>query len=155
MQLSLRGPLGSGFRLPVSARRVALAGLEGSAARLLPLAYQALVQQAAVTIFSDFTPAGLPPDMEVLPLDLLAEAPAWADFLALDVLPSTLPTLRSTLGLKSFSHPPCIVQVLIRTSMPCTGLGECGVCAVPTHAGWKLVCSDGPVFDFNALELGG
>lgn len=152
MNLSLRGPLGQGFHLPVTARRVALASLEGSPARLLPLAYQALGQHAAVALYARSTPAGLPEEVEVLPPDLLPEALAWADFLALDALQTSLPGLRERLGLNPFRSPGCTIQVLVRAPMPCCGLGMCGICAVTTHGGWSMACSDGPVFDFQQLE---
>lgn len=153
MTLALRGPLGQGFRMPATTRRAALAALDGHPARLLPLAYAALDLRAAVTIFAAAAPAGLPAEVEVLPLDLLPEAAGWADFLALETRPETLPELRGRLGLKPFQQPACTVQVLISTAMPCAGLAECGVCAVPARHGWAAACSDGPVFDFQ--QLGG
>ncbi len=175
MQLALRGPLGSGFRMPPTARRVALACPEGAPYRLLPLADQALNQRAAVAIYAKAAPAGLPEEVEVLPLDLLPEAPAWADFLALEAsmsgsLRSVVPPLRSALGLNAYQRPGCETQVLVVAAMPCCGLAECGICAVATiggaatkggaytrsggagRNGWALACSDGPVFDFNNLE---
>jgi hypothetical protein len=152
MQLNLRGPLGTGFRLPGSARRVALSALGASPLRLLPVAWQALAQHAAVAVYTHTNPPGLPPEVEVLPLELLPEADGWADFLALDVPLADLPALRTRLGLGPFARPQALIQVLVMAAMPCSGLGECGVCAVPTRAGWQFACSDGPVFDFNRLE---
>ena len=152
MPLVLRGPLGHGFRMPLTTRRVALAGLENAPFRLLPLVAPALRQRAAVAIYANAIPAGLPEDVEVLPLDLLPEALAWADFLALDADRTNLPGLRSRLGLKPYQHPPCQVQVLVSTAMPCVGLAECGICAIAARDGWALSCTDGPVFDFQQLE---
>lgn len=152
MQLALRGPLGRGFNMPATARRVALAGLDNGPARLLPLAEAALAQQAAVTIYADRPPPGLPEEVEVLPPELLPEALEWADFLALDTRPAVLPALRTRLGLKPHQQPGCVVQVLVTAAMPCSGLGECGVCAVTTRSGWALACTEGPVFDFQLLE---
>ena len=182
MPLVLRGPLGSGFHMPPSARRVALACLDGEPFRLLPLVDQALRQRAAVAIYAAAahrgadtlhsadtlrgadthrgagahhgasTPAGLPEDVEVLPIDLLPEAPAWADFLAIDANRARLPELRTRLGLAPFQQLSCQAQVLVRTPMPCAGLAECGICAVSTRKGWALSCIDGPVFNFHQLE---
>lgn len=154
MNLNLRGPLGNGFRLPATARRVALAGLGSGPDRLMPLALQALSQQAAVALYAAQAPAGLPDEVEVLPLDLLPEALQWADFLALDIARPGLVELRARLGLSPFQSPDCPVQVLVATAMPCGGLAECGVCAVPGRGGWLLACSDGPVFDFNQIAEG-
>jgi hypothetical protein len=152
MALKLRGPLGKGFHLPAGARRVAIASLDGTPARLLPLAIQALNQGAAVAIYAPSAPAGLPEEVEVLPLDLLPEAAGWADFLALEVRPPDFPTLRARLGLMAHQRLACQAQVLVLSPMPCTGLGDCGVCAVETRQGWSLACTEGPVYDFSQLE---
>lgn len=154
MKLSLRGPLGNGFHMPGTARRVALAGLDGSPDRLMPLALQALAQRAAVTLFAPAPPSSLPAEVEVLPIDLLPEALQWADFAALDVSRPGLADLRARLALGPFQRPACPIQVLVATAMPCAGLAECGVCAIPGRGGWLLTCSDGPVFDFNQIEGG-
>lgn len=150
--LALRGPLGRGFRLPQTARRVALAALDISPARLLPLAFHALEQHASVTLYSRSIWPNLPLEVEILPLDLLHEAPVWADYLAVDVPARSLPDLRSAFHLGLYGRLACPAEVLIYTPMPCTGLGECGVCAIPTRSGWQLACGDGPVFDWSRLE---
>jgi NAD(P)H-flavin reductase len=154
LALRLRGPLGKGFRVPAAARRLALACLDGPPARLLPLAYPALERGAAVTVYAGSANAGLPPEVEVLPLDLLPEAPAWADFLALDVSLANLLDVRARLGLSPYQDLRCACQVLVRAPMPCSGLAECGVCAVATKKGWELACADGPVFEFNQIVWG-
>ena len=43
-------------------------------------------------------------------------------------------------------------QVLVRTDMPCRGIGECGLCAVRTTRGWQHACTDGPVFQLKELH---
>jgi len=60
LALSLRGPLGRGFVLPVSARRVALAALDASPAYLLGLIPLAYAQGAALSLVCDDPPDGLP-----------------------------------------------------------------------------------------------
>ena len=153
MRVTLRGPLGNGFHLPPLAQRVALAAFDFTPDRLLPLAYQALSRHAAVALYTQSAPASLPKEVEVLPLDLLNEAPTWADYIALDLPHSDLAAARAALGLGLYARVPCPTQALILTPMPCSGLADCGVCAVYTPGGWRLTCSDGPVFDFNALEV--
>lgn len=154
MTLRLRGPMGQGFKLPPTTRRLALASLEGTAARLLPLANRALEQNASVVIYSRAAPNSLPEEVEVLPLDLLPEATGWADFLALEAPVTALTGLAGRLGLLPYQRANCLIQVMVIAPMPCGGTAECGVCAVPTRAGWALACSDGPVFDLNELEGG-
>lgn len=152
MELTLRGPLGRGFQMPATTRRVALASLDDSPHRLLPLAYHALANNASVVLYAGSAVRGLPEAVEVLPPDLLPEALSWADFLALDAQVYSLGGLRERLGLQDYQRPGCTTQVMVITAMPCSGIAECGVCAVVTRSGWALACSDGPVFDFNQLE---
>ena len=152
--LLLRGPLGRGFTLPMNYRRIALVALGDTAARLAPLIPVALGQEAALALFSDAPlPAWLPSAVEAYPLSALPELLTWADFIAIDLPLATLPDLRLRLGLGSSAdhNPPlhCPAQALVLAPMPCGGLGECGVCAVPAHRGWKLSCLDGPVFDLH------
>lgn len=151
-ELHLRGPLGHGFSLPAAARRLALAALGESVARLLPLAYQALERDAAVALYAGCPLPSLPSDLEVHPLSALPEALPWADFLALDLPLAALPTLRSALALPPGQRLPCPGQALLLTPMPCGGLAECGACAVPAGRSWKLACKDGPVFDLKELD---
>jgi dihydroorotate dehydrogenase electron transfer subunit len=152
MHLQLRGPLGHGFKLPPSARRVALAALDDETpARLFGLLEPALAQSAAVTLACDFTPPGLPADVEVQPLAALPELVCWADYLALDARRAQLPGLAKCLGLAAQAGVPCEAQVLVCTPMPCGALAECGVCAVPVRRGHLLACKDGPVFSLPEI----
>jgi dihydroorotate dehydrogenase electron transfer subunit len=151
-QLSLYGPLGSGFRLGTGIRRLALAALGDSPARLLPLIPQALGQGADITFLTDCLLPDLPASVEISPLSAMPDLLEWADFLAMDLSRQTLPDLRRILGLRSEEHLPFPAQALVSTAMPCAGLAECGACAVPGCRGWKLACKDGPVFDLDELE---
>lgn len=150
-QLRVRGPLGKGFHLPALARRVALVALGELPHRLLPLVHLALRQDAAVTLYTRAIPRDLPDEVEILPLDLTPEAHHWADYLALDLPLASLPDLPTVLGLRPFERLACQAQALVVTAMPCSGLAECGVCAVPSGRSWKLACKDGPVVDVARL----
>lgn len=144
LALHLRGPLGRGFTLPVSARRVGLVALDGSPAYLQGLIRPALEQGAAVVLVCDSLVAALPDEVEAQPLALLDEIIEWADYLAFGVGRENLS-----------SRPPLAAgkaaQILVRTPVPCGGLAECGVCAVTTRNSWKMACKDGPVFDWREL----
>jgi len=152
LELDVRGPLGKGFQMPPAARRVVLASPQGAPDRLLPLAYQALENTASVAIYAQEAPAGMPAEVEMLPLDLLPEAAAWADYMALDASLSGLAHLHRWLGLAPHQRLGCPAQVLVNVSMPCCALAKCGVCSVSTRDGWARACTDGPVFDFNQFE---
>jgi NAD(P)H-flavin reductase len=151
--LQLSGPLGKGFRLPERLHRLALVALAETAARLLLLAYLGLTQGAEVALFTDLPLPQLPSDVEALPLKSLSESRAWADFMAIDLFLEDLRNLRARLGLHGGESLSCPTQALVVTPMPCGGMGECAVCAVPTRRGkWKLACKDGPVFELNDLD---
>lgn len=151
-RLTLRGPLGNGFDLPTTARRVVLATLDTNPARLFPLMDRALAQDAALSIFADGIIKKLPAAVEAAPLNALAEALAWADYVAVDVPMSRLAALRKVFALGPAERfTACRAQALVYTAMPCGGLADCGVCALSTDKRWKLACKDGPVFDLNQI----
>jgi hypothetical protein len=151
-RIQLRGPLGSGFTPPANLRRLALASLAGDIARLQPLMQSALGQGAAVALFTEHTLPGLPSAVEVNPLETLYEAMTWADYLALDLPPQAISGLGRLLGVEQAPRAlPCQAQALVHLAMPCGGLADCAACGVETRRGWKLACSDGPVFDLIDL----
>lgn len=150
-RLHLRGPLGHGFSLPTSARRVALAAFDDSAARMLPLMELALKQKAALVLVCETAPDDLPLQVEVQPLRALLDVFKWTEYAALDAARESLPELREKLGMLSPLEARGEAQVLIRAPMPCGGLAQCGVCAVEIRRGHLLVCDDGPVFDLKNL----
>jgi hypothetical protein len=151
-ELTLRGPLGTGFDLLAMVTRLALAALDDSPARLLPLARSALDRDCAVTLYTNASLPALPSTLEIYPLASLREALNWPDLLALDLPLERLPALHGLLNLHPGDPLPCQAQALIWTPMPCAGIGECGACAVPTRRGYKLACADGPVFQLHTLE---
>lgn len=148
-QLLVRGPLGRGFNLPRSVRKLALAAIHSSPGRLLPLLAQA--SAAEVTLFCDQPGGELPMHVEQQGLENLPSATAWADFLGIDIAIEDLDELPNLFGLKQSLPKKIQAQVLVRSAMPCCGLAQCGVCAIATSKGAKLVCEDGPVFELSDL----
>ena len=151
--LSLRGPCGKGFRFPGGAQKIALAALDGNPYRLDGLLQLALLHQAEVTLYCSFIPTDLPVAVEILPLDLLPDALRWADFLAIETRLQQLAELPERLKLPAGQASSCPTQVLVAADMPCGSAAGCGVCSVRTRRGWRLAGQDGPVFDYNLLEL--
>lgn len=149
--LSLRGPLGRGFALPASARRVILVAWDVSPAYLLGLIPAARAQGAAISLVCDDPPDNLPADVEIRPLAALAEVCAWADYLALAATREALQGWRERFGNGAQLQVPREAQALVVTPMPCGGLGKCGVCSVNVRGGTELACEDGPVFDLLSL----
>ena len=149
--LALRGPLGRGFSLPVSARKVALIAFDGPPARLRGLIPPALRQRASVVLLCDSTPDHLPDVIEVLPVSAIKEIFQWADYIALDVKRTSFNVLMENLRGSSRHAALPFAQVLVQAPMPCGGLADCSVCALTAGSGWKLVCREGPVFDLGEL----
>jgi hypothetical protein len=149
--LTLRGPIGHGFVLPPVVRKVALIAFDDSPARLRGLIPLALKQGAEIVLVSDKVTEDLPEIIEVQPLKAMHEILQWADFAALDTARENLSQLLGMLGGQNQAGLKCEAQVLIRAPMPCGALAECGVCAVTIHHEWKMVCKDGPVFNWKEL----
>ena len=150
-QLSLRGPLGRGFAIPVAARKIALIAFDDAPSRLRGLIRLALKQDAAVVLVSDFAVDNLSDEVEAQPLAALQDVMAWADFAAFDVARVNLFELREKLGFMKQAQAACEAQVLIRTAVPCGSVADCGVCGVNLKSGWQLACKDGPVFDLREI----
>jgi hypothetical protein len=149
--LAVRGPLGRGFSLPASARKVALIAVDGPPSYLRGLIPPALQQNAAVVLLCDASADHLPDVVEIQPVSALREIMQWADFVALDARRENLKELMEKMGGSKSKFIPYGAQVLVHASMPCGGLADCGVCALTTQSDWKLICREGPVFDLSDL----
>jgi NAD(P)H-flavin reductase len=150
-RLYLRGPLGRGFALPGSARRLGLIAFDGTSRRLLGLLKAALKQEASITLVCEIPPDDLPLQVEIQPVRALAEVCRWADWLAIDSGRESLPELKKRLADGDPAGVNFEAQVLVGAPMPCGGLAGCGVCAVEGRRGNQLVCDQGPVFDLKQL----
>jgi NAD(P)H-flavin reductase len=149
--LDLRGPLGRGFSLPTSARKIGLIAFDSPPSRLRGLIPPALRQNASIVLLCDSSNDHLPDVVEVQPVSAMKEIFQWADYIALDVDRANLNALKEILR---EAGPHAVLpnaQVLVRTSMPCGGVADCGVCAVTTRSDWKLACKEGPVFDLGEI----
>jgi hypothetical protein len=146
--LNLRGPLGHGFSIPTAARKVALIAFDESPERLRGLIPIAFNQGAEVVLVSDVPAHDLPEAVEIQPLQALSEIYQWADFAAFDVAHKNLPRLVKRLGALNQIE----AQVLVCAPMPCGALAECGVCAFTVRHGWKMICKDGPVFEYSDIR---
>jgi hypothetical protein len=126
---------------------------------LLALSEGAFKQGASITLLCENPPEDLPLPIEVQPVSALKDISEWADYLAIDLRRESLPELKSKLAnigslngrLEQTGSSRLKAQALIRTSMPCGSMAQCGVCAVQTGRGHLLACEDGPVFDLDAL----
>lgn len=147
--LHLRGPLGRGFAIPLTARKVALIAFDDVPARLRGLIRPALRQNASLVVVSGWAGDGMPDEVEVQPLAALDDIVQWADYIAIDVSRENLPQLRRRLLERKQLAAVSDAQVLIRTPMPCGGIADCGVCAVKTQSSWMMACNAGPVFDLR------
>jgi len=149
--ISLRGPLGRGFAIPMSARKIALVAFDDTPLRLRGLIRLALKQGAAIVLVSDFHVDNLSDEVEAQPLSALQDVMAWADYAAFDVARVNLFELREKLRMMKQAQAACDAQILIRTAVPCGGVADCSVCGVSLKSGWQLACKDGPVFDLREI----
>jgi dihydroorotate dehydrogenase electron transfer subunit len=150
-ELFLRGPLGRGFDLPTSARKIALIAADVPLGVLRGLIQPSLKQGAAVVLVSDFASERLSDEVEVQPFSAWPEIMVWADYVALEVARENLIGVKERLGMSKQVSAGLEAEILIRTPVPCGGIAECGVCAVSLKSGRGLACKDGPVFDWSEL----
>jgi hypothetical protein len=148
--IDLLGPIGHGFSPPKTAKRWLLVAKGTSASRLMPLVDLGTQRGVMMSLWVDAAPPKLPPQVEVLPD--LHEALRWTDYLAMDVSPEGLGTIREQLSLSSEIKWPSEAQVLLNVEYPC-GLGVCQACAVKANRGWRLACVKGPVFELQTLGM--
>jgi len=150
-ELFLRGPLGRGFTLPLSARKIGLVAFDDSPARLRSLIQPALKQDASVVLVFNGKVDDLPDEVEVHQLSALEDILQWADYIALDVNRQNLRPLMELLEAQNQLRVLREAQILICVPMPCGGIADCGVCAVVTKSTWQMACKDGPVFDLREI----
>lgn len=144
--INLRGPIGNGFQIPNSAKKIALIALDESIARLYGLISSSLKQNREVVLVCNLTSQDLPEAVEVQPLQALIDVLKWADYAAFDVQRENLNQLKEMLKEQNQLPLKIEAQILIHTSMPCGGIAECGVCALTLNHEWKMICKEGPVF---------
>ncbi|HNH27687.1 MAG TPA: hypothetical protein PLR93_11735, partial [Anaerolineales bacterium] len=149
--LHLRGPIGHGFNLPLSARKIALVAFDDIPAHLLGLLSQALKQNAEVVLVSNSSVEDLPEVVEIQPVKGLLDVLRWADYVAMDVNREKLNQLKEMLAGKDQITAKVEAQVLIHAPMPCGALADCGVCALSIDHDWKMICKDGPVFELKEI----
>jgi NAD(P)H-flavin reductase len=147
--LILRGPIGHGFQMPASAKKIALLAFENSYATLQGLISIALKQNAEIVLLSDLREINLPEIIEVQPLRAAIDIFAWADYVAIDIARENLPRLKEILQKQKQVAIKYEAQVLIHAPMSCGGLAECGLCALHLNHEWKMICKEGPVFNLS------
>lgn len=151
-RLSIYGPFGKGFELPSGHYRTGLMSISGSVEWLMPAIHMLLEGDNQVTFIGDANLSDLPVAVEAYPLESWQDHLSWMDELIIECPRRDLQTLRGRLGVDVDFSFPVPVQLMVFTPMPCTGLGNCGVCAVRTENNdYKLTCSDGPVFDMHSI----
>ncbi len=151
---NLRGPLGHGYSLPSTARKVALIAVDDVPARLHGLVALAMKQEAEIVVVSDAELNELPEVVEVQPLHALEEVCKWADYIAMDIDRENLGQLKKMFGKQEQAAAVQEAQILVRVPMPCGGVADCGVCAVipSVRHDWKMACKHGPVFVYHDIK---
>ena len=178
-EVNLIGPLGQGFEVPTTARRLLLVAGTTHLPVLLPLTqsrnrvfrkkpgFSIALLLSAPTSTALYPISHLPPALEVhvvtadgsaghhgSALDLLPDLVRWADCVCIAPLhpddPATYPALAEIVREVRLEPGHHFAQALVVPPMAC-GVGACQGCAVQTTRGTKLACTDGPVFDL--LEL--
>jgi len=165
-ELDVLGPLGRGYSVAPTSRRLLLVAGGVGVAPLVMLADEAVAKGLTVTLAMGAATAAavypsrlLPPEVECLVAtedgslgreglvtDLLAEPLAWADQVFACGPRGMIAALRR-LPRRPGAAP---IQVSLEERMGC-GVGVCFGCVVETRQGLERVCQDGPVFTLDEL----
>jgi dihydroorotate dehydrogenase electron transfer subunit len=164
--IDLFGPLGNGFEIYHSSRNLLLVAGGVGIAPLVALAEHAIDkglkvrlvigEKSAAKIYPErLLPSGIKPVVTTedgslgqkgVVTDILPQFISWADQV---FLCGPLPMYRAVAKAdKKLGNKP--TQVLLETVMGC-GVGACLSCSIETKRGRKLVCKDGPVFEFGDI----
>lgn len=176
MHVNLIGPLGRGFEIPAAARRRLLVASAAHLPALLPLASptpdSSQKSEVSTTLLLEAPTAAqlypirlLPPALEVHVVtadgsaghagalrDLFPQLAHWADCMCIAGDPAIYPTLAEIVRQVRVNPGRRLAQALVVPPLAC-GTGACQGCAVQVVDGFRLACTDGPVFDL--LELRG
>ena len=173
--VNILGPLGQGFEVQASVRRLLLVADTAHLPTLLGLAQpknqvsakepglSAALLLSAPTAAELYPVRLLPPALEVhivtvdgsaghggSPLDLFPDLAQWADCVCIAGKPDTYPALAHIVREVRLGPGPGFAQARVVPPLVC-GVGACQGCAVETAHGTRLACTDGPVFDLLTL----
>ncbi|MEE8389372.1 MAG: hypothetical protein V3S14_01060, partial [Anaerolineae bacterium] len=173
--VNLIGPLGQGFEVPSTTRRLLLVADTTHLPVLLPLArprnqvffekpgFSISLLLSAPTAAELYPIHLLPPALEVHIVtadgsaghhgstpDLFPDLARWADCVCIASDPASYPALAEVVQEVRIKPGHRFAQALVAPPTVC-GVGACQGCAVEVARGTKLACTDGPVFDL--LEL--
>jgi dihydroorotate dehydrogenase electron transfer subunit len=164
--VDLLGPLGNGFEVyPASQNLLLVAGGVG-VAPLLALAEKAIAEGLSVKLLigekssTKIYPRRLMPS-GIKPVITTEDGSLGQKGMVTDVLPQSISEADQVfvcgplamyraiakMGKKLGNKP---MQVVLETVMGC-GVGACLSCSIETKEGRKLVCKDGPVFEFSDI----
>jgi dihydroorotate dehydrogenase electron transfer subunit len=167
-RVNLVGPLGHGFKIDPATHRLLLVADAVHLPALLPLAqhkpdFSVALLLTAPTAAALYPVRLLPADLEVhivtgdgsagrggSALDLFPDLARWADCVCVAADPALYPALAEAVRQVRVSPGARFALALVVPPLAC-GVGACQGCAVPTAEGFRLACTDGPVFDL--LEL--
>ncbi len=170
--LDLLGPLGHGFRLDPTTRRILLVAGGLGAAPLVALADEAISREMSVVLLEGadtacriLPPQYLPAEIEYqictedgtlgtcgLVTGLCSPYLEWADQVFACGPAGMMPPLWEQLRVQAQGGRRLNAQVSLEARMAC-GMGVCLSCVVETRHGLKRVCRDGPVFDLTEVNL--
>ena len=162
----LFGPLGNGFEIYPSSRNLLLVAGGVGVAPLVTLAEHAITTNRAVKlVIGEKNAAKIYPERllpsGIKPVVTTEDGSLGQKGMVTDILPQfisdadqvfvcgPLPMYKAIakMGRKLGNKP---TQVLLETVLGC-GVGACLSCSIETRQGRKLVCKDGPVFEFGDI----
>jgi len=151
--INIQGPFGRGFQSVLTGMKIALYATDVALQdRLHPLIQHALKRGAEVVWINDEKTEELPAQVEILSSSDLVDAVNWANSCAIAASMQSLIHIGEIF--RRHSEIKQKVEVMLDTPLVCGSTARCGACAVETIKGWRLACSDGPVFKLEEISGG-
>lgn len=172
--LDLIGPLGTGFALPDNlSGNLLLVSDHQMIAPLLDQMERAMAAGFSVTLALEskrattlYPVAALPPLVEFQAatldgsmgyhgsiIDLLPDLLRWADMVCTVGSMELYRTLKRQVKEVRLGAYKSFLYGLVAENLMACGVGACLSCTIETEIGLKLICTDGPVFDLETLQI--
>lgn len=149
--LHFHGPIGSGFSDLSKFSNIFMLSLDPEHHSLKALMDIGIKENKNIAYFAENKDIPIPPTVEILTTDLIAETFEWANYISIEMKREDLP--KNYEVLKNIKECAVTCELLIYCPILCLGKADCLICSLKTKRGWVKTCQEGQVFNLDNLEL--
>lgn len=149
--LHFHGPIGSGFNDLSMYSNIFLLSLNSDLLSLNALFNTGIKENKNIVYYSENKDIPIPPTVEIITKDRIAETIEWANYIAIEMKREDLP--KNYEVLKNIKEHALTCELLIYCPILCLGKANCLICSLKTKQGWVKTCQQGQIFNLDNLEL--